>query len=316
MMIFRLGHKSQHVIKNNSMTLLVLLGPTGIGKTDLSINLAKYFGTEIVSADSRQIYKELDIGTAPPSPAQLVEVKHHFVKSHSVFDDYTAGKYEIEAMETIERLFETNGFVWLVGGSGLYIDAVCKGIDDIPGAGAELRKTIVERCETEGIESLRCELMRLDPGIDSVIDIRNPRRVMRALEACISSGKPYSSLRKNFAKSRAFKIVKIGLTIDRNLLYDRINMRVDRMMDTGLENEALTLYPFRELNALKTVGYRELFDCFDGKTSLDESVELIKRNTRRYAKRQISWFARYPEIKWFHPDDFDAITKLIENPSI
>jgi tRNA dimethylallyltransferase len=295
------------------MTLLVLLGATGTGKTDLSISLAKYFGTEIVSTDSRQIYKELDIGVAPPSPAQLAEVKHHFVKSHSIFDDYTAGKYEIEALETIDRLFETNDFVWLAGGSGLYIDAICKGIDDIPCADAELRKSIVELYEAEGIESLRFELMRLDPDIYSVIDICNPRRVMRALEACISSGKPYSSLRKNFAKSRPFKIVKIGLTIDRNLLYDRINTRVDRMIAAGLENEARTLYPFKELNALKTVGYRELFDYFDGKTSLDESVELIKRNTRRYAKRQISWFARYPEIKWFHPEDFDAIARLIEN---
>ncbi|MDR2383074.1 MAG: tRNA (adenosine(37)-N6)-dimethylallyltransferase MiaA [Prevotellaceae bacterium] len=298
------------------MTLLVLLGATGIGKTDLSINLAKYFGTEIVSADSRQAYKELDIGTAPPSPAQLAEVRHHFVKSHSIFDDYTAGKYEIEALETIDRLFETNDFVWLVGGSGLYIDAVCKGIDDIPGADAELRKSIVERFETEGIESLRFELTRLDPDIYNVIDIHNPRRVMRALEACISSGKPYSSLRKNFAKSRPFKIVKIGLTIDRNLLYERINTRVDKMLDAGLENEARTLYRFKELNALKTVGYRELFDYFEGKTSLDESVELIKRNTRRYAKRQISWFARYPEIKWFHPDDFDAIAGLINSEGL
>jgi tRNA dimethylallyltransferase len=295
------------------MTLLVLLGATGTGKTDLSINLAKHFGTEIVSADSRQVYKELDIGTAPPSPEQLAEVKHHFVKSRSIFDEYTAGKYEIDALETIGRLFETYDFVWLVGGSGLYIDAVCKGIDDIPGTSPELRKNIAKRYETEGIESLRFELARLDSNIYNMIDIHNPRRVMRALEACISSGKPYSSLRKNFEKSRSFNIIKIGLKIDRNLLYDRINRRVDKMMDAGLENEAKTLYSFKELNALKTVGYRELFDCFDGKTSLDESIELIKRNTRRYAKRQISWFARYPEIKWFHPDDFDAIVKEIFN---
>jgi tRNA dimethylallyltransferase len=293
------------------MKLLVLLGATGIGKTDLSIRLAKYFGTEIISADSRQVYKELDIGTAPPSPTQLAEVKHHFVKSRSIFDDYTAGMYEVEALETIDRLFETNDFVWLVGGSGLYIDAVCKGIDNIPGTDSELRKNLVERYETEGIESLRSELAYLDPDIYNVIDIHNPRRVMRALEACITSGKPYSSLRKNFEKSRSFKIIKIGLSINRNLLYDRINRRVDKMMDSGLENEARTLYHFKELNALKTVGYRELFDCFDGKTSLDESIELIKRNTRRYAKRQISWFARYPEIKWFHPDNFDGIVAEI-----
>jgi tRNA dimethylallyltransferase len=295
------------------MTLLVLLGATGIGKTDLSISLAKYFGTEIVSADSRQVYRELDIGTAPPSPEQLAEVKHHFIKSRSVFDEYTAGKYEIDALETIGQLFDAYDYVWLVGGSGLYIDAVCKGIDDIPGADAELRKSIVERYKNEGIESLRFELKRLDPDICEALDIRNPQRVMRALEVCISSGKPYSSLRKNFEKVRMFDIVKIGLTLDRNLLYDRINLRVDNMMAAGLENEAKELYRFKELNALRTVGYRELFDCFDGKTSLEQSIELIKRNTRRYAKRQITWFARYPEIKWFHPDDFDGITKYLIN---
>jgi tRNA dimethylallyltransferase len=295
------------------MTLLVLLGATGIGKTDLSISLAKYFGTEIVSADSRQVYRELDIGTAPPSPEQLGEVNHHFVKSRSIFDEYTAGKYETEALDTVSRLFETHDYVWLVGGSGLYVDAVCKGIDDIPVADAELRKNIVKRYEEEGMESLRFELIRLDPEIYSMIDIHNPQRVMRALEVCIGSGKPYSSLRKNFGKSRPFRIIKIGLTIDRSLLYDRINARVNRMMAAGLEKEAENLYRFKELNALKTVGYRELFDCFDGKTSLETSIELIKRNTRRYAKRQITWFARYPEIKWFHPDDFDGIVNEIVN---
>jgi tRNA dimethylallyltransferase len=187
-------------LNTNSMTLLVLLGATGIGKTDLSISLAKYFGTEIVSADSRQVYRELDIGTAPPSPEQLREVKHHFVKSRSVFDDYTAGKYETEALSTIGNLFESNDYVWLVGGSGLYIDAVCKGIDDIPGTDTELRQSIVKRYKEEGIESLRLELTRLDPCICNTIDVRNPHRVMRALEACIVSGKPYSSLRKNFEK--------------------------------------------------------------------------------------------------------------------
>ncbi|MDR1582122.1 MAG: tRNA (adenosine(37)-N6)-dimethylallyltransferase MiaA [Prevotellaceae bacterium] len=294
------------------MTLLVLLGATGIGKTDLSINLAKYFGTEIVSADSRQIYKELDIGTAPPSPKQLSEVKHHFVKSRSIFDEYNAGMYETDALETISKLFETNDYVWFVGGSGLYIDAVCKGIDDIPSADVELRTNIVKRYREEGIESLRFELMRLDPEIYSTLDIRNPQRVMRALEICISSGKPYSSLRKNFEKSRHFNIIKIGLTIDRHLLYDRINKRVDNMMSAGLEKEARGLYRFKELNALKTVGYRELFDYFDGKTSLEQSIDLIKRNTRRYAKRQITWFARYPEIKWFHPDNFNEIIEEVK----
>jgi tRNA dimethylallyltransferase len=255
----------------------------------------------------------LDIGTAPPSPEQLNEVKHHFVKSHSIFYDYTAGKYETDALKTIDKLFETNEYVWLTGGSGLYIDAVCKGMDDIPETDAELRKNITKRYKKEGIESLCFELMRLDPEIHSVLDIRNPQRVMRALEACISSGKPYSSLRKNFEKSRHFNILKIGLTTDRNSLYKRINSRVDSMMDAGLEKEAKALYPFRELNALKTVGYRELFDYFEGKTSLEQAIELIKRNTRRYAKRQFTWFARYPEIKWFHPCDFVEIIAYIQS---
>jgi tRNA dimethylallyltransferase len=293
------------------MTLLVLLGPTGIGKTDLSISLAKHFKAEIVSADSRQIYKELDVGTAPPSPEQLCEVRHHFIKTHSILDNYTAGKYEIEAMKTINELFETNDYVWLVGGSGLYLDAVCKGIDNIPGTDAELRQNIVTRFQEEGIESLRLELMRLDPDICDTLDFRNPQRVMRALEACITSGKPYSSLRKNFEKSRSFEIIKIGLKIDRDLLYNRINMRVDKMIDAGLVNEAERLYHFKDLNALKTVGYRELFDYFEGKTDLDKAIELIKRNTRRYAKKQFTWFSRYPEIKWFHPDDFDDIISEI-----
>jgi tRNA dimethylallyltransferase len=298
------------------MTLLVLLGATGIGKTDLSISLAKYFGTEIVSADSRQVYMEMDIGTAAPSQEQLCEVKHHFIKSRSIFDEYTAGKYETDALKIISKLFGTNEYVWLVGGSGLYIDAVCKGIDDIPDTDRELRKSMTKRFEEEGIESLRFELERLDPDICNTLDIRNPHRVIRALEACISSGKPYSSLRKNFEKSRPFNIIKIGLTVERNLLYNRINARVNKMMDAGLESEAKELYRFKELNALKTVGYRELFDCFEGKTSLEQSIELIKRNTRRYAKRQITWFARYPEIKWFHPDDFDGIVAEIQKDTM
>jgi tRNA dimethylallyltransferase len=206
--------------------------------------------------------------------------------------------------------------VWLVGGSGLYIDAVCKGIDDIPGTDMKLRNSIIKRFEEEGIESLRFELMRLDPEIYNTLDIRNPQRVMRALEACISSGKPYSSLRKNFEKSRPFNIIKIGLKIDRDVLYKRINMRVNNMIDAGLEKEARELYRFKDLNALKTVGYRELFDYFEGKTSLDEAIDLIKRNTRRYAKRQLTWFARYPEIQWLHPEEIPEFKDLFKDLKI
>ena len=294
------------------MTLFVLLGPTGIGKTDLSIELAKHFDTEIVSADSRQIYRELDLGTAPPTPEQLESVKHHFIKSRSIADEYTAGKYEFDALETVDKLFKHKEFVWLVGGSGLYIDAVCKGIDNIPPTDSTLRNEVLECFKNEGIESIRQELVRLDPDIYNIIDIHNPQRIMRALEVCITSGKPYSSLRKNFEKQRPFKIVKIGLEMEREILYRQINERVDTMMNRGLLNEVENLYPFRHYNAMKTVGYRELFDFIDGKTSLDEAVELIKRNTRRYAKRQISWFARYPEIKWFNPNDFEKIITVLK----
>ncbi|MDR2465884.1 MAG: tRNA (adenosine(37)-N6)-dimethylallyltransferase MiaA [Prevotellaceae bacterium] len=290
------------------MTLFVLLGATGSGKTDLSIDLAKRFDTEIVSADSRQIYRELNIGTAPPSPAQLDEVKHHFIKSHSIRDNYTAGKYEIEAMDTLRELFARKEHVWLVGGSGMYIDAVCRGIDNIPGTDEEVRREITRRFDEEGIESLRFELQRRDPDICALIDIRNPRRVMRALEACIVSGKPYSSLRKNFEKKRPFNVVKIGLKMERPLLYERINRRVDAMFASGLAREAESLLEYRDCNALNTVGYKELFDYFDGKRSLDETVELVKRNTRRYAKRQMTWFAGCPEIRWAAPD---MVVKLL-----
>lgn len=295
-----------------SKTLLVLAGPTGIGKTDLSIQLAKHFNTEIVSSDSRQLYKELDIGTAPPSAQQLAQVKHHFIKTRSVTEEYTAGKYEFDALEVINNLFKTNNVVWLVGGSGLYIDAVCRGIDNIPATDESLRNSIIKRFEEEGIEGLRFDLMRLDPDICEIIDIKNPQRVMRALEVCITTGKTYSSLRKNFEKTRPFRIIKIGLQTDRDILYNRINQRVDNMMEQGLLEEVKNLYPLKNCNALKTVGYRELFDYLENKTSLDEAVELIKRNTRRYAKRQITWFNRYPEMEWFHPDDSDEICNYIQ----
>jgi tRNA dimethylallyltransferase len=295
------------------MTLIVLLGPTAVGKTDLSIALAQHFDTEIVSADSRQLYREMDIGTAPPSPAQLRAVKHHFIKSRSIFDDYTAGKYELDALPLLNALFARRDVVLLVGGSGLYIDAVCRGIDNIPATDSLLRRQIMQRLQTEGIESLRFELQRLDPDMYRAIDVRNPQRVARALEVCLASGKRYSSLRKNFEKQRPFDVVKIGLQIDRDLLYRRINARVDAMLDDGLIDEARRLYPSRDCNALKTVGYRELFDHFDGNVSLDEAVALIKRNTRHYAKRQISWFGRYDDIHWFAPTDFDNILQTVNN---
>ncbi|MDR2562799.1 MAG: tRNA (adenosine(37)-N6)-dimethylallyltransferase MiaA [Prevotellaceae bacterium] len=286
---------------------MVLVGPTGVGKTDLSIRLAKRLGAEIVSADSRQFYRETAIGTAPPSKEQLSIVPHHFVGTRSVIDDYTAGKYELDALPLIETLIARDGRALMVGGSGLYIDAVCRGIDEIPATDPELRNSVIRRFESEGIENMRLELMRRDPAVCKTIDLRNPQRVMRALEVCLTTGKPYSELRQNFAKHRNFETRTAGLCMDREELYQRINARVDGMIEAGLVQEAHRLYPLRECNALKTVGYRELFDYFDGKIPLDEAIRLIKRNTRHYAKRQLSWFARYPNIRWFSPNKEEEI---------
>ena len=299
---------------NQSPILLVLAGPTGVGKTDLSIRLAKRLGVEIISADSRQFYRETVTGTAPPSEEQLREVPHHFVQTRSVCEDYTAGKFELDALPVIEALLARDGRALMVGGSGLYIDAVCRGIDEIPATDPELRASIMQRFKSEGVEGLRFDLMRLDPAVCNTIDIRNPQRVMRALEVCLTTGKAYSELRKNFVKRRPFDVRTICLHMDRNELYRRIDARVDSMMAAGLEEEARRLYPLREYNALKTVGYRELFDYFDGKITRDEAVRLIKRNTRHYAKRQLSWFARYPDIQWFSPEDEEEILKAMTAP--
>lgn len=288
-------------------TLVVLVGPTAVGKTDLSISIAKVLEAPIVSSDSRQIYREMNIGTAVPDKQQLAAVPHYFIESRSIFEPYTAGMYEVDAINTIDQLFEKHHFVVLTGGSGLYIDAVCLGIDAIPATNPETREMLKLRLKNEGLTSLSDWLKRLDEESYNTVDINNPQRVIRALEVCIISGIPYSSLRKNFEKTRNFKIIKVGLQRDREELYARINLRVDQMMEQGLLDEAKKLYPNRHLNALQTVGYRELFDYFDGKITLEEAVELIKRNSRRYAKRQITWFNRYDDIAWFSPDNFDGI---------
>lgn len=288
-------------------TLVVLVGPTAVGKTDLSISIAKALEAPIVSSDSRQIYREMNIGTAVPDKQQLAAVPHYFIESRSIFEPYTAGMYEVDAINTIDQLFEKHHFVVLTGGSGLYIDAVCLGIDAIPATNPETREMLKLRLKKEGLTSLSDWLKRLDEESYNTVDINNPQRVIRALEVCIISGIPYSSLRKNFEKTRNFKIIKVGLQRDREELYARINLRVELMMEQGLLDEAKKLYPNRHLNALQTVGYRELFDYFDGKITLEEAVELIKRNSRRYAKRQITWFNRYDDIAWFSPDNFDGI---------
>ncbi|MDR3236377.1 MAG: tRNA (adenosine(37)-N6)-dimethylallyltransferase MiaA [Prevotellaceae bacterium] len=279
-------------------TLIVVLGATGVGKTVAAVALAQQLGTEIVSCDSRQLYREMPVGTAAPTAAQRAAVPHHFIASHSIRQPYTAGRYETEALAVLDTLFATHRTALMVGGSGLYIDAVCRGIDDFPDADPILRQTLTERCLHEGLDSLRRELKTLDEESYRSLDLQNSHRIIRALEVTIATGKPYSSLKKNCRKERPFRIVKIGLQLPRETLYDRINHRVRQMMDDGWIDEARSLYPFRHLPALNTVGYKELFEYFDGKTNLDQTIALIQQHTRNYAKKQCSYWARDNDIQW------------------
>lgn len=292
--------------------LLVIVGPTGSGKTDLSIRLALRYRAPIVSTDSRQLYRGMTIGTAQPSEEQLRAVEHHFIASHDVDERLSCGQYEVEALACLERLFALHDTVVAVGGSGLYVKALCEGMDELPQADDALRKELEEQLRNDGIGALAERLRTLDPDYWAVVDRSNPARVMRALEVCLQSGRPYSSLRIGRRHERPFRTVKIGVTMPRAELYERIDRRVDAMIGQGLEDEARRLYPRRELNALQTVGYREMFDYFDGRVTFDQAVELIKRNTRRYAKRQLTWFRRDPEIRWFGPADDEAIAEYID----
>jgi len=291
----------------------VHLGPTGVGKSDAGISLAQSLGTEIVSCDSRQIYREMRIGTAAPTAEQLAAVPHHFIASHSIHELYTAGKYEIEALELLSQLFQQKKVVVMSGGSGLYIDALCKGIDDFPESVPGLRESLMQRIEDEGLESLRHELKILDPESYRQLDLKNPHRIVRALEVSLSTGKPYSSFKKESPKTRPFRIVKIGLQRPREELYRRINLRTLQMIEDGWEAEARALYPFRHLPALNTVGYKELFDYFDGKTTLQEAITLIQQHTRNYAKKQISYWGRDKEIQWVNADETEKILSLYLN---
>lgn len=279
--------------------LIIILGPTAVGKTDYSIELAQKYGSPVISCDSRQIYKEMTIGTAVPSAAQLAAVQHYFIHTKSVTEYYTAGLYEVDALELINRLFdEGHETLVMTGGSMFYIDAVCNSLDHIPTADLEVRKQLQERLEREGLDSLKEELARLDPEAWSHMDLSNSQRVFRAVEICLTTGKPYSSFKRTEPVDRGFEIEKIGLTRPREVLYDRINRRVIQMMDEGLEAEVRSLAHYRQLTALQTVGYQEIFDSMDGKTSLDEAVELIQRNSRHYAKRQLTWWRRDQSINW------------------
>ncbi len=296
-----------------SNNLIVIMGPTGIGKTNLSINIAKYFNTEIISSDSRQVYKELKIGTAPPSVEQLQMVKHHLIANKSIHSYYNASMYELEVIDLLKKLFIKKENILLVGGSGMYIDAVCYGIDDLPNIDQELRKSLSKLYEKEGIESLRFYLKFLDIETYKKIDLQNSKRILKAIEISIQTGKPYSTFLTRNKKQRDFKIIKIGLNKKREELHEIINKRVDLMIKDGLVEEAKSVYPYREKNSLNTVGYKELFAHFDGEYNVERAIELIKRNSRRYARRQLTWFNKHSDIQWFEPNQEQEIIKYIEN---
>jgi len=292
-------------------TLVIIFGPTGVGKTDLSIEIAKHFNSEILSCDSRQIYKELNIGVAKPDDSQLNEIKHHFVNSVSIKEHYSIYQFEEDSMKVLDEYFMHKDIAIMCGGSGLYIDAVCNGVDEMPDHDEEIRNKVTEFYNINGIEALRFELKRIDPIYYSQVDLKNPNRIMRALEMFYLTGKPFSDFRNNIKAERNFKIIKIGINLDREILYNRINSRVDIMMQNGLFEEVQDLYEEKNLVALKTIGYRELFQVIDNEISLDEATELIKRNTRHYARRQLTWFRRYKDAVWFSPEQKNDIIKYI-----
>ena len=292
--------------------LIVLAGPTCAGKTDLSIDIARYFGCEIISADSRQFFREMKIGTAIPSDSQLAEIKHHFIRFLSIKDYYSASLFERDVLKLLPTLFSKNNVALMTGGSGMYVDAVCHGIDDIPDVDPQVREKYIRKYKDEGIHGLRLALKLLDPEHYDNIDLKNPKRILRALEICESTGRPYSSFLTKNKRERDFRIVKVGIERPRDILYNRINNRVDEMIGNGLEKEAESLVPMKDLNALNTVGYKEFFDFFEGRSTREEAIELIKRNTRRYAKRQMTWWARDKEIKWFDADDINEIIRFLE----
>lgn len=291
---------------------MVIAGPTAVGKTDLSIRLAQHLQTDLLSADSRQFFREMSVGTAKPSPAEQQGVRHHFIDSHSIGEEYSAGMFEQEALRLLDQLFQTKDQVVLVGGSGLYVRALCEGMDQMPEPDPAIREDLAQLAKEKGLPFLLDLLKHHDPEYFLQVDQANPQRVIRALEICLASGQPYSSFRRKEGTPRPFRIVKLGLHRDRAELYDRIDRRVDLMLENGLREEAASLYPFREHNALQTVGYQEIFAFLEGQYGWEEAVRLIKRNSRRYAKRQLTWFRKDQDFTWFHPEEWDRIVRHVE----
>lgn len=293
-------------------TLIVILGPTGVGKSAVSIQLAQHYSTEIISADSRQLFSELSIGTAVPSREELKLATHHFIQTRSIHDYYNVSEYEVEAIELINHLFSTKNPLILTGGSMLYIDTICKGIDDIPTITPEIRKEVTEWYEKNGLEALQKTLLELDPEYYGIADLNNAKRLLHAVEVCQQTGKTFTSFRKNTIRKRPFRILKIGINQQREILYERINQRVDQMVEAGLVEEAKTVYPYKNLNSLNTVGYKELFSYFDGNCNLEEAIDLIKRSSRKYARKQLTWFRRDTEIHWFEPQQVNEIISFVD----
>jgi tRNA dimethylallyltransferase len=292
-------------------TLVVLTGPTGVGKTELSLCIAKALGSPILSCDSRQIFREMSIGTAAPTPEQLKRVQHYFIATKSILEPFSAAKYEMEALSLLNTLFDSHEAVLMTGGSMMYIDAVCKGIDDMPDVDPVIRQELAAQFQASGLEPILEELQRLDPVYFEQVDRQNHKRVIHGLELCRMTGLPFSSFRKDTVKDRPFRIIKVCLNRDRQELYNRIDARVDEMMLMGLEKEARSLYPNRSLNALNTVGYKEMFDYFDGTMTLAQAVTALKFNTHKYARKQLTWFRRDSDYHWFHPEEPDILQKLL-----
>jgi len=296
---------------DDAPSLIVITGPTAIGKTNVAIELAKIYKTEIISCDSRQFYKELVIGVARPSPEELATIRHHMIGFLPVTESYNAYRFENDVLDLCKKLFQKSARTIMVGGSGLYMHAVTHGIDDLPDPAPELRQELKERMQSEGIEALGAQLKSLDPSYYQTVDIKNPKRLLRALEVCLTTGLPYSGFRRGHPVQRPFRTIKIGLMSDRKKLYERVNMRVDMMMENGLLDEVQSLYEYQSLNALNTVGYKELFLYLDGFCTLSDAVEKIRTNTRRYAKRQLTWLAKDPGIQWFDPENLEAVKEYI-----